>query len=79
MKEFFGIKERAYTFEIGDITALFTLLNVILILCGFWFAPLFGLINCGICLVLNVKNHTHVNSYLTQFSLIILNIYFLIS
>ena len=66
-----------YKFEINDLIALFTMLNVLLIICGVWFAPMFGLVNCGIGLGLNVKNKAHLNTYLIQLSLIILNIYFL--
>lgn len=77
MKEFFGITESSYQFSIFDVTALFTILNVACIMLGYWFAPLFGLINCGICLVINVKNKAMINSYITQVALIILNLYFM--
>ena len=77
MKEFFNITESNYQFSIFDITALFTILNVALVILGYWFAPLFGLINCVICLTINVKNKAMINSYITQVALIILNIYFL--
>ena len=77
MKEFYNITESNYQFSIFDITALFTILNVSLVILGYWFAPLFGLINCVICLTINVKNKAMINSYITQVALIILNIYFL--
>lgn len=77
MKEFFSITEKEYRFEIFDLTALITILNVAFILMSFWWAPILGLINCIICLVFNVKNKVHINSYITQIALIILNIYFL--
>lgn len=76
MKKFFGI-ESAYKFEWYDLTALITLANIILVLLGFHWAPLFGLANCGICLVLNVNYRAHINSYITQLALIVLNFYFL--
>ena len=56
MKEFFSITESNYQFSIFDVTALFTILNVAFIILGYWFAPLFGLVNCGIFLIINVKN-----------------------
>lgn len=77
MKDFFGITASNYQFEIGDVMAIFTLLNVALILAGFWWAPLFGLVNCGIAVTLNIKNHAHINAWLTQVALIVLNMYFL--
>ena len=77
VKKFFGITENKYMFEVWDITTLLTILNVTLILCGVWFAPMFGIINCFICLIINVKNNSHINTYLTQIALIILNCYFL--
>lgn len=77
MKKFFDIKEEEYRFEIWDLTALITIFNVAFILMGFWWAPILGLINCTICLIANVKNHAHINNYVTQIALIILNCYFL--
>lgn len=77
MKKFFSI-ETNYRFEITDLIAFFTILNVMLIILGVWFAPLFGLVNCLIAIILNIKNKTHINTYLIQIALIILNIYFLI-
>ena len=77
MKEFFTIEEKEYKFEIWDLTALITILNVAFILMGFWWAPILGLVNCAICLVMNVINKVHINNYITQVALIILNIYFL--
>ena len=77
MREFFSIEEKEYKFEIWDLTALITILNVAFILMGFWWAPILGLVNCAICLVMNVINKVHINNYVTQVALIILNIYFL--
>ena len=77
MKEFFSITENHYQFNIFDVTALFTILNVAFSMLGYWFATLFGLINCGICLITNVKNKAMINSYITQIALIILNLYFM--
>lgn len=76
VKEFFGIKE-SYKFEIYDLTAIITFLNVAFILLGYWWAPILGLINCVICIGVQAINHMHINGYITQVSLIILNLYFL--
>lgn len=77
MREFFTIEEKEYKFEIWDLTALITILNVAFILMGFWWAPILGLVNCAICLVMNVIKKVHINNYVTQVALIVLNIYFL--
>ena len=77
MREFFTIEEKEYKFEIWDLTAFITILNVAFILMGFWWAPILGLVNCAICLVMNVINKVHINNYITQVALIVLNIYFL--
>lgn len=77
IKEFFSIKEDKYTFEIWDLTSIITVLNVALILMGFWWAPILGIVNCIICLIMNVINKVHINNYITQIALVILNIYFL--
>ena len=76
MKKFFGIT-RPYLFEIFDITTLLTILNVLCIINGWYWAPLFGIANCIIFLFLNMRTHTHINTYVTQFALLILNLYFL--
>lgn len=77
MREFFGIKENKYVFEWTDVTTLLTILNVMLVVMGFAWAPWIGVINCILGLVLNVKCKTHINLYVMQIALIILNIYFL--
>lgn len=77
MRDFFNIKEDYYRFEIYDLTAILTILNVVFVLMGYWWVPIFGLVNCAICLIMNVINKLHINTYLTQVALIILNVYFL--
>ncbi len=77
MKKFFSITASHYKFEVYDITALLTILNVLFILLGFAWAPLFGIVNCAIFIALNVKTKAHINSWITQLSLIVLNVYFL--
>ena len=66
-----------YKFEWGDVSALITILNVALILMGMWWAPIIGLVGCALNLVLNVRAHAHINLYLIQIALVVLNIYFL--
>ena len=77
MRDFFGIKDNSYRFEIYDLMSLITVLNVAFVLMGFWWAPILGIVNCCIGLVVNVLNRVHLNNYITQLALIILNIYFL--
>lgn len=77
MKEFFGIETNKYVFEWADITTLLTILNVMLVVMGFYWAPIVGLVNCGLGLVLNIINRTHINMYAMQIALIVLNAYFL--
>lgn len=76
IKKFFSI-EKTYTFEISDITTIITILNVAFVIMGAQWAPLLGLVNCIIFFVLNFKNRAHINAWLTQIMLVVLNIYFL--
>ena len=76
VKEFFSIKETEYKFEMYDLTSLITILNVAFVLMGFWWAPILGLVNCGMCEVLNVINKQHINAHITQVALVVLNAYF---
>ena len=77
LKEFFGIEGR-FRFEWGDLTALLTLLNVGCLISWFWWAPLIGLANCLLSLALFALNKgTHVNLWVMQGALIVLNIFFL--
>ena len=78
IKNFFGI-EKSFTFEIADLTTFITILNVAFIITGFWWAPLFGIANCVIGIVINIKNKLHINMYIMQIALLILNFYFLIA
>jgi hypothetical protein len=76
MKKFFGVVT-TYIFEANDLVALFTIANVVLIIMGFWWAPIIGLVNCLIGIGLNIKNRVHINLYIMQVAFIVLNIYFL--
>lgn len=77
MKTFFGIETNRYIFEWSDITTALTVLNVTLVLAGFAYAPWIGIINCLLGLALNIKFRTHINMYIMQIALIVLNFYFL--
>ena len=77
MKKFFSITEDKYIFEIWDITTLITVLNVAFVLMGYSWAPLLGIANCILCIGINIHNKAHVNNYVCQLALIILNVYFL--
>ncbi len=77
MKKFFSIEKDAYAFEWNDLIALLTTINVILVIAGFWWAPIVALINCLVSIVVYVKNKNHINLYIMQLMLIILNIFFL--
>lgn len=76
MKEFFSIEE-SFRFELADLSALLTVLNVVLIIMDYWWAPFFGLANCVLGLYTNAKNRLHINMYVLQVALIVLNIFFL--
>lgn len=76
IKKFFKI-ETPYKFEWGDVSALITILNVALVLMGFWWAPIVGLAGCALNLMLNVRGRAHLNLYLIQIALVVLNVYFL--
>lgn len=77
VKEFFNITDKEYKFEMYDLTTLITVLNVAFIIMRFWWAPILGIANCVVFIILNIINKVHINSYITQIALIILNIYFL--
>ena len=77
MKDFFGIEEKQYVFEWGDISALLTVLNVFFIVMGIWWAPFFGLANCVLAIVGMIKAKAHLNAYIIQMALIVLNVFFL--
>lgn len=76
IKKFFNISG-GYEFEWGDLNTLLTLLNVILIICGWHFAPIIGIVNCAINLVIDVLHREHLNFYTTHLAILVLNIYFL--
>lgn len=77
MRNFFSITYKKYQFEIFDVVSILTVLNVAFILVGFWWAPFLGITNCIISIILNIKNKAHINLYIIQVALIVLNGYFL--
>lgn len=77
MKKFFKIESNKYIFEWADICTFLTIVNVALVLLGYWFAPIIGIINAVLGIALNIYFKSHINSYLTMIALIILNCYFL--
>jgi len=78
MRRFFGI-ETTYRFELTDLFALLTVLNVVLILVGSPIGMVIGLVSCAINFVVLVKTQGHINAYIIQIMLVVLNVYFLIS
>ena len=77
MKKFFGIESDKYVFEWADVTTSLTILNVVLVLVGIAWAPVIGIVNSILGLILNVRYKTHLNMYVMQLALIVLNVYFL--
>lgn len=77
IRKFFGIKENKIVVEWMDISAILTILNVLFIICGFWWAPIIGLINAITSIIILMINKGHINAYIINFALIALNIYFL--
>lgn len=77
MKEFFSITENSYKFEIMDLFTFITILNVAFILMGFSWAPWLGILNGILNIIYSIKVKAHMNLYIMQIALIILNAYFL--
>jgi hypothetical protein len=77
MREFFDIQAQKYVFEWNDVSALLTVLNVVFIIAGCWWAPILGLMNALFTILLNCRHKAHLNLYIIQIALIILNVYFL--
>jgi hypothetical protein len=78
VKDFFSITKEKYCFEWCDFTTILTIANVALIICGWRFAPLIGIFNSIFCIGLSISGRAHINAYVTQLALIILNVYFMI-
>lgn len=76
IKNFFGIESK-YKFELMDLLSLLIAVNVILVIMGIWWAPIFGLTNNILSILSAIKKKTHINFYIMQIFLMVLNIYFL--
>lgn len=77
IKRFFGI-ETSYRFNWGDLSAILTAANVICIIAGLWWAPIIGIVNCAMNIILAVIHRGYINGYIINIALIVLNIYFLL-
>lgn len=77
IRNFFGITANTYEYEPMDLFTILTILNVTLVLLGVHWAPIIGIVNCVCSLANCIKNHCHINNYIMQIALIVLNGYFL--
>lgn len=77
VREFFGIKEDKFKIEWMDISTILTVINVTLIVCGVAWAPVVGIVNAVANIIILIINRGHINAYVMNTALIILNIYFL--
>lgn len=77
LKAFFQIRA-PYRFEWNDVSALLICFNVLFVILGYAWAPVLGVINNLLGLVLAVRSRAHLNIYLLNAALLVLNIYFLI-
>lgn len=77
IKNFFSITANTYKYEPMDLFTILTVTNVTLVLLGIHWAPALGILNSICAIVQNVKTKAHINGYVMQIALIILNTYFL--
>ena len=77
VREFFGIKEDKIKVEWMDISTILTIINVTLIICGVAWAPVVGIVNAIASIIILIIKRGHINAYVMNAALIILNIYFL--
>lgn len=77
VREFFGIKEDTIKVEWMDISTILTVINVILIVCGVAWAPVIGIVNAIANIIIMIIKKGHINGYIMQTALLIMNIYFL--
>lgn len=77
IKKYFNI-ENEFRFELGDWFALTMLINLILIMTIGLYASWLGLAVALINIGMDIKNeHRHLNDFITHFSGVALNVYFL--
>lgn len=77
VREFFGITENKIRVEWMDISTILTVINVTLIVCGVAWAPVVGIVNAVANIIILIIKRGHINAYVMNTALIILNIYFL--
>lgn len=77
VREFFGIESNKIRVEWMDIATILTVINVSLIIAGFWWAPIVGIINATANIIIMIIKKGHINGYIMQAALLIMNIYFL--
>lgn len=76
MKKFFRI-EKSYSYESGDLRALFTILNVVGVILFGLAAAWIGLAMAIADIICNFKTRPHINVWLIHIALLVLNGYFL--
>lgn len=77
IKKFFGIEDNKIKIEWMDIATILTVINVTLIICGVWWAPIVGIVNAVANIIITIIRKGHINGYVMNVTLLILNIYFL--
>jgi len=77
VRKFFGIQEDKIKIEWMDISTILTIINVTLIICGVAWAPVVGIVNAIASIIILIIKQGHINAYVMNIALIILNIYFL--
>lgn len=78
IKRFFGVNNNEkFYLEWMDVSTLLIVINVTLICAGVQWAPIVGIINASACIVVNVIKRGHINGYVLNFALLMMNIYFL--
>lgn len=77
IKKFFGINDKNFKLEWMDISTVLTVINITLIVCGIEWAPIIGIINAVANIIVLIIKKGHINGYIMQTALLIMNIYFL--
>ena len=77
IRKFFGIEDNKLKVEWMDISTILTVINVTLICAGVQWAPVVGIINTTASIIVNIIKKGHINGYVLNFALLMMNIYFL--
>ena len=77
IKKFFGINDKNFKLEWMDISTVLTVINITLIVCGIAWAPIIGIINAVANIIMLIIKKGHINGYVLNMALLIMNIYFL--